>query len=30
MKRDINKPVQLIEILGPFLKSRETFRVDLG
>ena len=30
IKRDINKPEQLIDIWGPFLKSPETFRVDLG
>ena len=30
IKRDTNKPEQLIEIWGPFLKSAETFPVDLG
>ena len=30
IKRDTNKPEQLIEIWGPFLKSPETFPADLG
>ena len=30
IKRGINKPVQLMEIWGPFLVRPETFRVDFG
>ena len=30
MKRDINKPEQLLEIWGPFLKSPETFFGGFG